>query len=253
MRAVFEADGNDPGLGSEVENKPAQFSRDDPVLPSNELVLLFGPPLSGKTRYFEEKLLSRGFTRVSAVEMFKTDPLLSLRGVAKQVCALLAEGKNVCLDDENAKAETRKAYIDLVKQRLPQTRTRAVCFWPFGGLKQCLWAREYALAERHSTAGFASVAEIGEWFSSLSRKPPKRFEGFEHVLNVRSYLYCNSLREMNRSCLFVDAASVCHFVSIPGTQTFECQLRSEEIGPVLREWYQKEIFIRNIVRSVVVI
>lgn len=138
-----------------------------------------------------------------------------------------------------------------------QIRVRAICFWPFGGVRQCLWAREFCIAQRQSTAAIASVTDVGEctWrhcfflflfirkiegFSALSRKPPKRFEGFDHVLNVRSYLFCNSQFAFDRPCLFIDAASLCRFEVVPGTDAFECVLKHrEETEWILRDWYDK--------------
>ena len=99
----------------------------------------------------------------------------------------------------------------MLAKKAPQIRVRAICFWPFGGLNQCLWAREFLVAEkRHSV----SAQSIRDWFSA-GRKPPKRFEGFHHVVNVRTYLFCNS-SVLDRRALFVDGSSLCRFAMVPG-------------------------------------
>jgi hypothetical protein len=103
-RSAFEGD-DERAVEANVN---ADFARNDPVLPENELVLLHGPPMCGKTRYFQERLAQRGFVRVSAEDMFRLDPNLNLRAVVKKVVAFLIQGLNVCVDDGNMKPETRK-------------------------------------------------------------------------------------------------------------------------------------------------
>lgn len=109
-RSAFDLDADEGPYVSSFEGR-ADFSRNDPVLPDNELVLLHGPPMSGKSRYFAEKLAPRGFIRVSAEELFRADDKLNLRGVAKKVVELLKTGVSVCVDDGNMKLETRKVWM----------------------------------------------------------------------------------------------------------------------------------------------
>ncbi len=221
--------------GEYLEAVPLEWTRNDPVLASNELVLFFGPPFCGKTRYYNERL-SVTHRRVSARETFLANPRLSLHLLAKQVCAMLTEGLNVVLDDEHMKSETRKCYLDMVRQRAPQVRVRAVNFWPFGGMRQCLWAREFVVTELNQSGGFATTAEVREWFSSSLKKAPKRFDGYSHVLNVRSYLYANSKQEFLRSALFVDCASLVAFVPVPGAEMCEARVRFPACSSVFAEW-----------------
>lgn len=132
--------------------------------------------------------------------------------------------------------EKNKAYLDMLSKKAPQVPCRAICFWPFGGFRQCLWARECCIAERQQSTNCAGVVDIQEWFSTLSRKPPKRFEGFVSVLNVRSYL--SSPVPFDHPCLFVDAGSLCGFEAVPGTDSFHCVVkRREDTEWVLRDWY----------------
>jgi hypothetical protein len=232
----FEADAAEPPPPVEyLQHVAVDFTRNDPVLPSNELVVFFGPPFCGKTRYFDERFAST-HTRVCARELFAANAKLSLHAVVKMVVQLLVEGQNVVLDDEHMKLETRASYLDAVRQRMPPLRVRAINFWPFGGHKQCLWAREFAVTELSQSSGFASIAEIGEWFSSLLKRVPKRHEGYSHILNVRSYLFCNAPKELSRPALFLDAAALVSFVPIPGSEMCEARRRFPECNAILSEW-----------------
>lgn len=85
----------------------------DPVLPQVELVLFYGPPCCGKTLYYTETL-SASHTRVSA----RDTPVGSLHSVVRRVLALLLQGQNVAVDDENALPETRDAFIRAVKAKV---------------------------------------------------------------------------------------------------------------------------------------
>ncbi len=58
------------------------------------------------------------------------------------------KGISVVVDDSNQTAteRTRRSYIDAVKSKISNIVIKAIEIMPEGGLTQCLWANEYALA-----------------------------------------------------------------------------------------------------------
>jgi len=78
-----------------------------------ELVLLWGPPCSGKTRYFYSHL-SSSHLRLSPSD----DPSLSLHRFISIVISHLVGGRNVAIDDVNGLPQTRRSFIVPVRAKV---------------------------------------------------------------------------------------------------------------------------------------
>lgn len=230
-----DVEGHPKPLEEEVTN--LNFTRNDPALPDiGDLVVFFGPPFAGKTRYFHERL-SLTHTRVSSLDLRGE----SIHRLVKRVTGLLQSGQNVVVDDCNTKPELRQSYLGITKT-FPHLRISAVSFWPVGGLRQCLWAREYVLAETGATAGFDSVEEIHKWFAGV-KQPPRKHEGYGHILGVRSFLYpSNCAAEFSRPSLIIDAATLVEFVPAQnrgGNVVCECVPKFKDPERSLNEWVRE--------------
>lgn len=147
--------------------------------------------------------------------------------------------KNVVVDDENTKVHTREAFLVAVRASVPHCRLRAINFFPQGGLQQCLWAREFAVAERGQVSGLASVEEIRQWFLA-SKEMARKTEGYIQVSVAKPTLYING--KLDNSALIIDASSLIEFRRRPGRQhssdSYEVALVCEDARQTLHEWKQ---------------
>lgn len=202
---------------------------DAPVLPSVELAVLCGPPMCGKTLYLRETFAAT-HTRVCIAEEAG-----SLHAVVKLVMGLLASGRNVVLDGENALPATREAFTLAARKSVPHARLRAVNFYPVGGLHQCLWAREHAVVERGQVSGLASADDIQRWFLG-PRLMARRQEGFVQVSSVRSQLYTNI--KLTARALLVDASAAWEFARTDG-DSYAVRLARPALPQLLHEWQRE--------------
>ena len=233
MIPAKEKEEDEPSNEPFYRNSLSYTCYNDPVLPENEVVLLWGPPFSGKTKYFQDRFNHSSYKRIST----KDFPNESLHSIILKMIKILLEGESIVFDDENRKTETRKSIIDGVRKKLPTCRFRAVCFWPVGGLGQCLWAREFAIVEKEDFGQLATFSEVCEWFAMV-RRVPKRHEGFERITNVKTNLYCRSLLQMNKPALLIDVCSMLKFVPLAEFDYAVCaaKMRYDNVKETLEEW-----------------
>ena len=77
---------------------------------------------------------------------------ITLSNLASRVVQYLTKGQqNVVIDDENELFETRKIYLNAIKENNnPKIKVKAISFEPLGGIQQCKWNREWKLASFNS-------------------------------------------------------------------------------------------------------
>jgi hypothetical protein len=111
----------------------------------SQLVILLGPPCSGKTTLYQQEYELKGFTRTA----------LPLDGDEQTVGEILdhlfdslTKNGKVVLDDEqfNANFEARQGLINKIKRSLKHVEISIITVRPTGGKKQCLWASEFSIA-----------------------------------------------------------------------------------------------------------
>nr|XP_054766676.1 uncharacterized protein LOC129273635 [Lytechinus pictus] len=116
-----------------------------------EVIFLCGPPFSGKTSYYEQHLKS-SHERVSASEFYQANPSRGLRHFVLHLLKIFGEGiqgKGVVIDDENWSRKTRQSCMQSIKAKLPSCKFICHVCKP-GDAFECLWRREWVLAEYFS-------------------------------------------------------------------------------------------------------
>ena len=115
---------------------------------SEPLVLLCGPPCTGKTAYCEAE---RGrHTRVSSEDDDKSAHYLKTKKLTK----LLGKGEPVVVDDQNTSSRRRAMLLK------GGANEAVLCVWclPLGGRVQCEWANEWSMAELSEMAELRGTA-----------------------------------------------------------------------------------------------
>jgi hypothetical protein len=115
----------------------------------NPLSFLNNLPFSkiqGKTRYCHTQLSTHHY--ISLTSFFRQHQDSSLHRLLNAVVQVLTAGQDVVLDDNSlANARTRKSIVDMCRSRLSTSVViRYVIINPVGGILQCQWANEFALA-----------------------------------------------------------------------------------------------------------
>lgn len=195
-----------------------------------ELVLVHGPPCSGKTRHLLEHY-GGTHVRVCPREIYARHPNMSLHRLVGRVVRQLEQGKSVVVDDESRLARTRRSFIEAVQDKAARiggvVQFIALEFSPSGGKQQALWAHEWALAEasaaavaRHRSGGNAPVhsrprasSEFVEWFDMRDSEPPRREEGIMRVSSATLPLLAltEDGGKFKKPCLFIDGSCLFTF------------------------------------------
>jgi len=239
-----------------------------------ELVLVYGPPCSGKTRHILETYPSH--VRVCPRELYAKEPAMSLHRLIGKVVRQLARGKSVVVDDENRLCRTRRSYIDAVCEKAERiaavVQVLAVDVFPAEGKQQALWAHEWLLASSAAAAarmrlpdragqegggkGLSymprNAQEFVEWFDMRAGEPPRREEGIMRVTSVTAPLTAATPdgRPFSAEALFLEAGglfSFKHHSSGSGDGSSSPELRhclvlrepGLQVGSVLRRWFQE--------------
>ncbi|KAL6040380.1 hypothetical protein QOT17_025411 [Balamuthia mandrillaris] len=192
--------------------------------PVPELLLLHGPPSSGKTAYCRREL-SNHF-RVVPKELFETQQDLSLHRIIQLVLGKLQQGQNVVVDDCNTAASTRGSYIKAVSQKLPDCRIKCLVIRPpeQHGLLLCKWLNEWSIAGRNCTAekeshtlhSSPSEPASNEWeeWSSVP-DPPLFSEGFHDIQYLTLSLQPQEVAglSLTNEALIIDGRVMFHYVT----------------------------------------
>eukprot|EP00029_Vermamoeba_vermiformis_P006310 TRINITY_DN2437_c0_g2_i2.p1 TRINITY_DN2437_c0_g2~~TRINITY_DN2437_c0_g2_i2.p1 ORF type:complete len:549 (-),score=144.30 TRINITY_DN2437_c0_g2_i2:755-2368(-) len=204
-----------------------------------ELVLFYGPPCSGKTRFYYQEY-SQTHTRISPRDDY---PDKSLHHVVSEAIKLLREGTQVVIDDCNAHEDTRQSYIARVKEAVPHTRTVLVVFRPVHGVRQCEWQLEWNLAARcnvtqrdtNQADQHGTYIDWSAWQKTFEHEPVSLLEGFNSTRYVDSRLYAARPREQfNNAALIIEAQALVEY-SMDALCQVKCALQPH-VSSVLREW-----------------
>ena len=177
------------------------------------VIVFYGPPCSGKSEYFASKL-AKEYTRVSASEEFRRNPKCSLHQVIINSLKLLEAGKNLVFDDCNEYRRTRESIVKEIRSKFPAIEFKCICFAPAGGLLQCQWANEWALAERaqylsakgnpmqecKSLYAPPDPAGLAMWFTA--HKLPIKEEGFSYIEDITLPIYARTSRPWSNAVRF---------------------------------------------------
>lgn len=78
----------------------------------NDIIMLMGPPGSGKSFLSQKMIKEYGFTDIISLDIYRTkNKCLSV------LKTLIKKDKKIIIDNTHSKASTRKDYLDLVKDR----------------------------------------------------------------------------------------------------------------------------------------
>ncbi|GAM19960.1 hypothetical protein SAMD00019534_031350 [Acytostelium subglobosum LB1] len=220
-----------------------------------ELIILIGPPCSGRTYYYYQNLQS-SHVRISATELFNKDSDTSFRSVIQNhVIKTLLDGKSVVIDDTNHLQSVRTSYVQaLLKANVPISRISVLNFIPAGGEQQVQWATAWAYCERAMSQLPSAIEHYKpldyDQFKAEYHVPNKR-EGFCVLRDVTTPLILNQhnaaqKKELTNVALFLDARAILRFADRtqqstfklpPGTLKFKyaVQLR-DNIDIAIREW-----------------
>ncbi|XP_078354247.1 uncharacterized protein LOC144638827 isoform X2 [Oculina patagonica] len=162
-----------------------------------EVVFLYGPPFSGKALFYAYHF-SQTHEKINPEELFEADPSLSLRAVILKVVNALNKGKSVVVDDENSSKKTRKSYLTILRNKVPQCGFRVINFQASASSGQfiCQWAREWELARKFELSEFStSLKQFGkdvvQWFEKRT-EPPTEEEGFSKIDAFDVRLVCDT-------------------------------------------------------------
>eukprot|EP01116_Phalansterium_solitarium_P004782 TRINITY_DN15914_c0_g1_i1.p1 TRINITY_DN15914_c0_g1~~TRINITY_DN15914_c0_g1_i1.p1 ORF type:complete len:168 (+),score=55.98 TRINITY_DN15914_c0_g1_i1:117-620(+) len=149
----------------------------EPAAAAPELLLLFGPPCAGKTAMFDRGHVSEGAERLCPADELARDVSLSLHKIISgHVLQPLLEGRSLVLED-TARLQlerSRASFIEAVHKRVPGCAITVLKVSPEGGKTQCMWAREFALAEhavpldergRPTAATRFPEPDVDDWFA----------------------------------------------------------------------------------------
>lgn len=152
----------------------------DKQVHSPELIIFYGPPCCGKTEYYNQEFSSKTeYVRICPPEIYSKEKDFSFHRLINLVTDHLSKDINVIIDDENHLLRTRKSYFKAVKEQQDKKKLGdisfiAICFQPLGGMKQCLWANEWAIAQ------YMTEIDDNDNNSTFKPKSIERFESWFH-------------------------------------------------------------------------
>lgn len=151
--------------------EPCTFNFDQLISTGQEVVIMVGPPDSGKTWICKHYMVPAGYIHISinfAIEMLRSKRIVK---------DFLQQGKSIVIDGMNPSADTRKIFVNIAKRRCLKCR----CFEMDVSNEQLLHNRKFRrLCELKD--GFKEEARIVA-YDSFYQKPNLK-EGFQQILSV---------------------------------------------------------------------
>ncbi|RNA23553.1 bifunctional polynucleotide phosphatase kinase-like [Brachionus plicatilis] len=138
-----------------------------------EIVMMFGPPASGKSTFYRRYLKDNNYVHVNR------DTLQTQEKCLKAAEAALKEGKSVCVDNTNPSKKIRADYISLAK-RMNVSQVR--CFVLNTPIELC---HHLNYVRQNCTLGkVRRIPDVGyNMFKSQLQEPDVK-EGFEEVVKI---------------------------------------------------------------------
>jgi len=143
--------------------------------PSQELVILCGPPASGKSTFAKTYFVPHGYAWVNR-DTFKT-----MEKCLKFARESLSSGKSIVIDNTNPGTEARKVFINLANELKVDVRC-------------CIFRTDLDLAkhlnrlrEKMTKGSVPHIPEVAYRFFKSKFEEPSLGEGFSSIVNIPFY------------------------------------------------------------------
>eukprot|EP01127_Copromyxa_protea_P024030 TRINITY_DN9289_c0_g1_i1.p1 TRINITY_DN9289_c0_g1~~TRINITY_DN9289_c0_g1_i1.p1 ORF type:complete len:502 (-),score=69.82 TRINITY_DN9289_c0_g1_i1:35-1540(-) len=187
---------------------------------SAELIILVGPPCSGKTAVCLQRYPAHERLFVGDCKGKQDRRRSSIHSFIQQIQVLLNSAAPVVVDDNNELERTRRSYLKVLSNISVKVKTKAVVSQVPGGMAQCQYQNEFNLARNRELmeATERKIIEDGQWgkyrepimgtFEEWIDKwpcfsPPSVQEGFDEIEFISPPITVFSV-PFFRACLFLD-------------------------------------------------
>lgn len=126
---------------------------------------------------------------------------LSLHQCLQKLFDYLASDKKVILDDTLyfRNPNLRKSLIEKIRASIKSCDIKCIVIYPLGGLLQCLWANEWALAERTPLRRqkkdikhrVLDIEELKDFYNETTFTRPTKEEGYDQLEEKTISLFAN--------------------------------------------------------------
>ncbi|GFO18904.1 polynucleotide kinase 3'-phosphatase [Plakobranchus ocellatus] len=163
---------------------PCQFLKNNPAVTKakdtscyaskfQEMVLLVGPPASGKSTFRQRYLEPHGYITVNRDTLGTVEKCLKGAGEA------LKNGKSVVVDNTNPSASARALFLDLAKNKGVPCR----CIWLQTTLELAHHLNLFRQSQTHGKV--RRVPDVGYNVFKKNFQEPSKSEGFSDVIKVQ--------------------------------------------------------------------
>ncbi|KAL0488844.1 replication protein A DNA-binding subunit D [Acrasis kona] len=183
----------------------------------SHLVILVGPPCSGKTSLYTQQYEPKGYSRVFIQQSEDED---NVNDTLDTLFKSLESGNNVVLDDEqfNIFEIARKKMIEKLLKSIKDLEITVHEVRPVGGKEQCTWAAEFSLAERCLTFDNTdtyfikpeqNTSERLEYYFDNITSPPQQDDANKLIVTSKNLFINRPLRLAAVNVgLFIDSSCI---------------------------------------------
>eukprot|EP00301_Raphidiophrys_heterophryoidea_P009772 c1456_g1_i1.p1 GENE.c1456_g1_i1~~c1456_g1_i1.p1 ORF type:complete len:470 (-),score=145.51 c1456_g1_i1:100-1443(-) len=164
----------------------AKYAKD-----TQEMIIMVGPPASGKSTFVKRCLVPHGYVRVNQ-DLLKTEA--KCRKVAQEA---LDEGKSVVIDNTNSSADKRSTFIALRDDKIPVR-----CFVMSTPNDVCQHNNYY----RQRTQAIRRVPPVAYNMFKSKYKAPTKSEGFSEIVEIPFVAKFDTDAEKAVFCEFTESA-----------------------------------------------
>jgi len=137
-----------------------------------EIILLVGPPASGKSTFYRRYLKVHNYVGINR------DTLQTAAKCLKAAEAALSEGKSVCIDNTNPSKATRAEYIQLAKKYKAAMR----CFVMSTQIELCHHLNY--VRQNQTKSKVRRIPDVGYNVFKSQFAQPEVSEGFDEILTI---------------------------------------------------------------------